>query len=103
MDLGMPELIFIFLLALLLFGPAQLPKLGRQLGKALGDFKRASNEFKSQLEDEVRELERTVKDPLSFDPPAGTVAKGAVEPAPAEHSIQPPDPAAAKPTGDHVG
>jgi TatA/E family protein of Tat protein translocase len=109
MDLGMPELIFIFGLALLLFGPAQLPKLGRQLGKALGDFKRASNEFKHQLEDEVRDLELAAERPAPPppDPPAGTVAKGAIEPADArsehaENSIQPPDAAAAKPAGDHV-
>ena len=100
----MPELIFIFLLALLLFGPAQLPKIGRQLGKALGDFKRASNDFKNQLEDEVRNLELEVEktsSPPPPDPPAGTVAKGAVEPKPAEPSILPPAPAA-KPSGDHV-
>lgn len=82
MDLGMPEMLFILGLALLIFGPAQLPKIGRQIGKALGEFKRASNEFKSQLEDEVRKLEidqmrQEAKKAVSLDAPANTVAQGA--------------------------
>ena len=65
MNLGMPEMIFIFLLALILFGPKKLPELGRQLGKALAEFKKASNEFKSQLEMEMMniELEERAKQP----------------------------------------
>jgi sec-independent protein translocase protein TatB len=59
MNLGMPEMIFIFLLALLLFGPKKLPQIGRELGKALNEFKRASNEFKSQLETEIAQVEAT--------------------------------------------
>lgn len=57
MNLGMPEMIFIFLLALVLFGPKKLPELGRQLGKALAEFKKASNEFKNQLETEMLNIE----------------------------------------------
>ena len=57
MNLGMPEMIFIFLLALVLFGPKKMPELGRQLGKALAEFKKASNEFKSQLETEMMNIE----------------------------------------------
>ena len=57
MNLGMPEMIFIFLLALVIFGPKKLPELGRQLGKALGEFKKASNEFKNQLEAEMMNIE----------------------------------------------
>jgi sec-independent protein translocase protein TatB len=57
MNLGMPEMIFIFLLALLLFGPKKLPQVGRELGKALSEFKRASNEFKNQLETEIEQAE----------------------------------------------
>jgi TatA/E family protein of Tat protein translocase len=65
MNLGMPEMIFIFLLALVIFGPKKLPELGRQLGKALGEFKKASNEFKNQLETEMMniELEERAKKP----------------------------------------
>ncbi|HEX9121586.1 MAG TPA: TatA/E family twin arginine-targeting protein translocase [Terriglobales bacterium] len=63
MNLGLPEMIFIFLLALIIFGPRKLPEIGRQIGKAMGEFKKASNEFKSQIEGEIRnlELEETVK------------------------------------------
>ena len=57
MNLGMPEMIFIFLIALLIFGPRKLPEIGRQVGKFMSEFRRASNEFKYQLEDEVRQLE----------------------------------------------
>jgi sec-independent protein translocase protein TatB len=57
MNLGMPEMFFILLLALLLFGPKKLPQVGRELGKALGEFKRASNEFTSQLETEIAQVE----------------------------------------------
>ena len=57
MELGFPELFFIFVLALLLFGPRKLPEIGRQIGKALAEFKRAKNEFTSQIESEVRRLE----------------------------------------------
>ena len=57
MNLGMPEMIFIFLLALIIFGPKKLPEIGRQIGKFMAEFKRASNEFKTQIEDEIRQLE----------------------------------------------
>ena len=57
MNLGMPEMIFIFLLALVIFGPKKLPELGRQLGKALAEFKKASNDFKNQLEVEMMNIE----------------------------------------------
>jgi sec-independent protein translocase protein TatB len=57
MNLGMPELIFIFLLALVLVGPKKLPELARQLGKYMAEFKRASNEFRRQLEDEMLNIE----------------------------------------------
>ncbi|MGA8111534.1 MAG: twin-arginine translocase TatA/TatE family subunit, partial [Acidobacteriaceae bacterium] len=49
--------IFIFLLALVLFGPKKLPEIGRQVGKLLAEFRRASNEFKFQIQEEMRNLE----------------------------------------------
>ena len=49
----MPEMIFIFLLALILFGPKKLPEIGREIGKFLAEFKRASNDFKSQIQSEM--------------------------------------------------
>ena len=56
--IGIPELIFIFLIALLVFGPKKLPELGRNLGKALTEFRRASNDLKYAVEEEMRDLER---------------------------------------------
>ena len=50
--------IFLFILALLLFGPKKLPKLARELGKWVGEFRRASNEFKMQMEEELRIAEQ---------------------------------------------
>ncbi len=64
MNLGMPELIFIFLLALLIFGPKKLPELGRTLGKGLAEFKRATNDLKSSLEEEVNAVQTQAKDAL---------------------------------------
>lgn len=51
--LGMPELILIFIVALLLFGPRKMPEIGRSVGRALGELRRASNDFKRTIEDEV--------------------------------------------------
>jgi TatA/E family protein of Tat protein translocase len=53
-SIGMPELMIIFVVALIIFGPRKLPELGRSLGKSLSEFKRASNELRSTLEDEIR-------------------------------------------------
>ena len=53
-NLGMQEIIVIFILALIVFGPRKLPEIGKSLGKGLAEFKRASNELKQTWEDEVR-------------------------------------------------
>ncbi len=57
MNLGLQEMVFILVLALVLVGPRKLPELARQLGKYLAEFKRASNEFRSQLESEMLNME----------------------------------------------
>jgi TatA/E family protein of Tat protein translocase len=56
--LGMQEMIVIFMLALVLFGPKKLPELGRTIGKAITEFRRASNDLKSTFEREMQTLER---------------------------------------------
>jgi sec-independent protein translocase protein TatA len=61
-SIGVPEMIFVFVLALLIFGPRKLPELGRNLGKALTEFRRASNELRSTVEDEMRNLEKEAKE-----------------------------------------
>jgi TatA/E family protein of Tat protein translocase len=57
-SVGVPELIIIFTIALIIFGPRKLPELGKSLGKSLAEFKRASNELKSTLDEEIRMEER---------------------------------------------
>ena len=56
--IGMQEMIFIFVLALLIFGPKKLPELGKTLGKAMTEFRRASNDLKSTFDREMSNLER---------------------------------------------
>lgn len=51
------ETLFLFVLALVIFGPKKLPEIARQIGKVLNEFRRASNEFKSQIEQEIAHLE----------------------------------------------
>lgn len=53
-SIGAPELIIILTIALIIFGPRKLPELGRSLGKSLSEFKRASNELKHTLDEEIR-------------------------------------------------
>ena len=55
--LGTQEMVVIFLLALLLFGPKELPRIGRTIGKAISDFRRASNELKDTFDREMKNLE----------------------------------------------
>ncbi|MGB8065664.1 MAG: twin-arginine translocase TatA/TatE family subunit [Candidatus Sulfotelmatobacter sp.] len=60
------ETIFLFFLALVVFGPKKLPEIARQIGKALNEFRRASNEFKAQIEQEIAHLE--VEQPTILPP-----------------------------------
>jgi TatA/E family protein of Tat protein translocase len=79
----MPELVIIFAIALIIFGPRKLPELGKSLGRSLNEFKRASNELKSTLEDEIRVEEQktatsTTKPAAAPTPtPVETVAREA--------------------------
>lgn len=78
-SLGMPELILIFVVALIIFGPRKLPELGRSLGRSLGEFRRASNELRNSLEEEVRLEEQRTTRPA---PPTQPVAQPAEAPPP---------------------
>src|SRR3954447_11988809 len=60
-SLGMQEMIALFVIALLLFGPKKLPELGKTLGKALSEFRRAKNELKATLESHMSEIERETR------------------------------------------
>ena len=79
-SIGMPEMLIILVIALIIFGPRKLPELGRSLGKSLAEFKRASNELRSTLEEEIRVEEQRAK----------------VEPA------KPAEPPAANPVQDYA-
>ena len=61
------EMIFLFLLVLILFGPKKMPEIGRQVARLLNEFRRASNEFRSQIESEVNSLDMTGKDMTGKD------------------------------------
>ncbi|HKR62797.1 MAG TPA: twin-arginine translocase TatA/TatE family subunit [Thermoanaerobaculia bacterium] len=52
--LGVPELLLIFFVILVVFGPRRLPEIGRTLGKALGEFRKATDDLKNTIEREVR-------------------------------------------------
>ena|SRR5437868_5017246 len=85
MNLGIPEMIFIFVLALIIFGPKKMPEIGRQIGRALAEFKRASNEFKAQIETEIQEMEVEPHVPSYVSdtaaPPEHTIAASSGEPS----------------------
>ncbi len=82
-SIGMPELIIIFVIALIIFGPRKLPELGRSLGKSLAEFKRASNELKSTLEEEIRieEQQQRTEAPKATNGPTVVASD---DPVPAE-------------------
>ena len=117
------EMIFLFLLALILFGPKKMPEIGRQVARILGEFRRASNEFRSQIESEVNSLDMrgkgsnprqdilpSLQAPLGslasriFNPPSpekleaveeANAEAGAVKAAAAEAAVKAPENAAA--------
>jgi TatA/E family protein of Tat protein translocase len=90
-SIGMPELIIILVIALIIFGPRKLPELGRSLGRSINEFKKASNELRSTLEDEIRVEEQrdrvsatAAATPPSATPPpadAETVSRAPITPS----------------------
>ena len=66
-SIGMPELMIIFVIALIIFGPRKLPELGRSMGKSLSEFKRASNDLRNTLDQEIH-VEDTQQTPRTSGP-----------------------------------
>lgn len=56
--LGIPELIVIFVIALIVFGPKKLPDLGKSIGRAMAEFKKASQDFQETIQEEMRDVEK---------------------------------------------
>src|SRR3954453_4760025 len=79
--LGFPELILIFIVALIVFGPKRLPEIGRMIGKAMGEFKKASDELKNTIEREVRADELKELTTLPKFTPFDNVARSEPRPA----------------------
>jgi sec-independent protein translocase protein TatB len=78
------EMIFLFFLALILFGPKKLPEIGRTIGRFMNEFRRASNEFRSQIESEINAVQSDVKPQIlpSLQAPLGSLASRIFNPPP---------------------
>jgi TatA/E family protein of Tat protein translocase len=100
-NIGMPELIVIFTIALLIFGPRKLPELGRSLGKSLSEFKKASNELRNTLEEEIRVEEQQQRETVKTAAAPPTPAPPAVTAGTPE--IHSEDTASAARAADHNG
>lgn len=78
-NFGWTEIIFVLVIALIIFGPRKLPELGKSLGQSLAQFRRASEDFKRTWEEEVetekRKLETSITSTEPFSPEAGAVPK----------------------------
>jgi sec-independent protein translocase protein TatA len=86
-SIGMPELIIIFVIALIVFGPRKLPDLGRSLGKSLAEIKRASSELQRTLEEEIRIEEQQTASKVTA---AGvSPASATTSPASVSHAEEP--------------
>jgi len=95
-SIGMPELILIFIVALIVFGPKKLPEIGKSLGKGLAEFKKASDDFKQSIQREVDGLKEETK----IENPAAAISAAVRPPfpgpavpeaSPAAPSTPPPD------------
>ena len=79
-SIGMPELVIILVIALIIFGPRKLPELGRSLGRSIGEFRRASNELRSTLEEEIRVEEQKSTAAKAPSTPSETATDSTAEP-----------------------
>jgi len=93
-SIGMPELIIIFVIALIIFGPRKLPELGKSLGKSIAEFKKASNELRNTLEEEIRieeQKEATAKQTATAQVAVPPPAPAAPTPAPHTEPVRAAD------------
>ena len=97
-SVGVPELIIIFTIALIIFGPRKLPELGKSLGKSLAEFKRASNELKNTLDEEIRLEERRT---ANLEEERRNAERQAAPVHPVDHAAADVPPATG--TDDHLG
>lgn len=103
-SLGLPELAFIFILALLVFGPKKLPEIGRTLGRGMAEFRKATNELKRTINTELaleenpmpatvraqlRQAQAEPPVPAPREAPAETEPRAAAEPVPAATADEP--------------
>jgi TatA/E family protein of Tat protein translocase len=109
-SLGVPELLLIFVVILIVFGPRRIPEIGRTLGKALGEFRKATDDLKSTIEREVRLEElKTIapsvitpfetvsrNEPVTFPAVATPAPPAEPAPPPADQPLPPRDPEAAE-------
>jgi Tat protein translocase TatB subunit len=118
-SLGGPELFLILVVALIVFGPRKLPEIGKSLGKMMAEFRKASNDFRRTIEEEVeadkiREATRIDMSPASSAAAAATTATAAPEVTPADASTpaepptsvvgsEPPPATGAEPTASAPG
>jgi sec-independent protein translocase protein TatA len=89
-DIGLQELILIFVIALLVFGPKNLPQLGRSLGRAMREFRRASDEFRSTIETNLQINEPDPTPSTTAEPVTAEVAVGASAADPLPDSVLDP-------------
>lgn len=102
--IGMPELVIIFVIALLVFGPKELPKIGKTIGKAMGEFRRASDELKEGIQREIdlAEREQPGESATTPSPESATATVPTEPPAPTAEATQEPQlelPVAGAPEG----
>jgi sec-independent protein translocase protein TatB len=96
--LGFPELLFILVLALLIFGPRKIPEIGRTLGKAMGEFRRATTDFKRTLNVEAALAEERPPRPAPRAAPSSTEKPSPAAPVPqAEAAATPQTPSGDEP------
>ena len=88
--LGGPELFLIFVVALIVFGPRKLPEIGKSLGKMMGEFRRASNDFRNTIESEV-EAEK-IRESLRIEPPKVEPVASTPETSASQNEAPPPAP-----------